>query len=99
MSLNEAHDKGRVRISYTNRRDASFGNIIFKDSTYYGIPVPKHISEKPLDPDQISGIYLKDIKKSKTQSLIFGITSATLFIVLLGALILTGLALQDLANQ
>ena len=99
VSLNEAKDKGRVRVSYTDGRDASFGNIIFKDSTYYGIPVPKHISEKPLDSINIRAIYLKDIKKSKTQSVIFGVTSATIFILLIGALILAGLALQDLANQ
>ena len=87
VSLNEAQDKGRVRVSYTNRRDASFANIILKDSIYYGIPVPKHISEKPLEPDQISGIYLKDIKKSKEQSILFGAIFGIILAVFIGTLI------------
>ena len=87
VPINEAQDKGPVRVSYTNRKDASFVNIILKDSIYYGISSYKHISEKPLDQVQIDGIYLKDLEKSKVQTIFLAATLTIFLVLFIGAII------------
>lgn len=67
VSLNEAHDRGKVKVSTFIGEDIKCKNINMQDDIYYGLSGKNEIK---LSPDQIKAIYLKDIKKSKTQTII-----------------------------
>ena len=78
VSLNEAQDKGRVKVATTYGTQMEFINMYSKDSLYYGAT---KIQDIRLDTAQISNIYLKDIKKSKTRTILLAISPAIVFIV------------------
>lgn len=70
VSLNEAYDKGRVKVKSTQGKRYWFTNIELRDSIYYGVNKQSDIR---LETALIEGIYLQDNKKSKTQSIIAGV--------------------------
>lgn len=74
-SINEAKYMGKVKVISTVGNNQSFKNIYLKDSIYFGMRGNKEIR---LNPAEISGIYLKDFKKSRTQTnvLVVGIVTA-----------------------
>ena len=62
VSLNEAYDRGNVKIKSTNGKNKKYTNIIMEDSIYYG--VQDWHNKLPILPASIDSIYLKDKKKS-----------------------------------
>jgi len=69
VSLNEAENKGKVKVTTTLGNNLEFFNIDFRDSVYYG-DYGKSRDEIALDSAQISSIYLQDIRRSKNQTTI-----------------------------
>ena len=74
-SINEAKNMGKVKVISTVGNNQSFKNIYLKDSIYFGLRGNQEIR---LNPAEISGIYLKDYKKSRTQTnvLVVGLVTA-----------------------
>lgn len=79
MSIDEAQNKGPVRVTSTHGNDIKFRNIQAKDGIYYGVNGKK---VTPIDPAQIISIHLKDIKKSKTQTAILATLLTVSFVAL-----------------
>ena len=88
VSLNDAQNQGRVKVTTTYGNDLTLINIDFRDSVYYG-DYGKSQDEISLDSAQISSIYLQDVRRSKNQttitivSLVIGIP----LIVIIGTII------------
>ena len=61
VSLDNAYDKGRVKIINTYGTNVEFKSIIMVDSIYYGV---NRGTETRLDEYQISSIYLQNHPKS-----------------------------------
>ena len=85
VSLNEAYDKGKVKVIFSSGKSARFENIILRGSSYYGRGgnSVKQFVEEPLDSLNISAIYLQDIKNSKINTWI----GVSLSVVLIGLII------------
>lgn len=62
VSLNEAYNRGNVKIKSTNGENKKYTNIIMEDSIYYG--VQDWQNKLPILPASVDSIYLKDKKKS-----------------------------------
>ena len=94
VSLNEAHDsKGMVKVTDTRGESFVFNYIELRDSIYYG--TNKEVTIR-LETSQITGIYLKDNNKSKTQTVIFWISFSVLLVAGMMALFVGMLkALED----
>lgn len=88
VSLEQAHNKGNVKMVDMNGHKHRIKNIEMKDSIYYAFIDEKRIR---LHETQISSIYLQDKKKSNTQTTFFWVTFSAIllvgFIALLGAMI------------
>ena len=67
VSLNEAENKGKVKVTTTLGDESEYDNIDFRNNGYFGTYAHGEIS---LDSAQISSIYLQDIMKSKHQTII-----------------------------
>ena len=66
VSINEAYNKGRVRVTTTQGNKVRFSEILIKDNNYYGLRGTKLTR---LDNGQILAIQLQDMKKSKSQTI------------------------------
>ena len=90
VSINEACERGSVKVTNSSGKSTRFTNIVLKDSIYYGTNSSNRFIEEPLYPINIRGIFLKDLKKSKEQSIVFG--------VVLGVpILIIGVTLIDIA--
>lgn len=78
VSLEQAYNKGKVKLVDMHGNKHTIQNIEMKDSIYYAF-----IKEKRtiLYESQISSIYLVDKKKSKTQTIIFSVTFYAILLV------------------
>ena len=94
VSANEAHNRGKVKVKSNRGISYEFSNIEMRDSIYYGVNEEVNI---PLVPSQISGIYLKDNGKSKTQTAIFWVSFTVLLVV--GSLLLLVAGLKELEKD
>ena len=94
MSLNEATNKGKVKLIDANGSVYAALNIEMQDSIYYALIKKNKIA---LVESQYSGIYLEDKQKSKEQTVIFW---ASFVIVLsLGFALMFAAALENLDNS
>ena len=66
VSIDQAFNKGRVRITTTQGNKVRFSEILIKDNNYYGLRGTKLTR---LDNGQILAIQLQDMKKSKSQTI------------------------------
>ena len=94
VSLNEATNKGKVKLIDANGRVYAALNIEMQDSIYYALIKKNKIA---LVESQYSGIYLEDKKKSKTQTVIFW--ASFVIVVGFGFALLLGQAFENLANS
>ena len=90
MSIDEAQNKGPVRVTSTQGDNIKFRNIQAKDGAYYGVN-GNRITQ--IDPAQIISIHLKDFKKSKTQTAIL----ATFLTVSVLALVIVAVVAASVA--
>ena len=88
MSLESAYDRGRVKVNCTLGDSYEFRNIELENNKYYGVGYKVRIH---LDTALITDIYLQDIKKSDTQTLIF---YASVIVVLALAFLLFALTFE-----
>ena len=88
-SINQAKNMGKVKVISTFGNNKSYKNIYLKDSLYFGLRGNKEIR---LNPAEISGIYLKDYKKSRTQTnvLVVGLVTALGIVAIVA--VVTGMA-------
>ena len=87
VPIDQAYNKGKVKVVTTPGSKYVFKNIVLEDETYSGIEGKNKIN---IDTAQVAAIYLKDIKKSKTRTIIL-ILSPVIAFVLYGAIFwLTG---------
>ena len=68
VSLEEAANRGKVKLIHTDGTFLLFKNIEMQDSIYYGFI---NNIQRPLVESNFSGIYLQDKKKSEIQTVIF----------------------------
>ena len=78
VSLNDDQNQGKVKVATTYGTEMKFTNMYFEDSLYYGIAGTQKIR---LDTTQILSVYLKDIKKSKTRTILLAISPAIILVV------------------
>ena len=99
ISLKEAYDKkgesyyynkGHVKVTTTQGDNFHFHYIDLKDSIYYGVKMRGNVigKEIPLDTAIISGVYLKNFKKSTWKTVFM-----TLGLIVLSLGILIGIEL------
>lgn len=86
VSINEALDKGNVKVTNNLGQYRQFKNIYLEGGIYYGIVQPPFWGiDIPftiaIDSANISDIYMKDIGKSNNKSLVFVIVSIGFFIL------------------
>ena len=87
VPIEQAYDKGKIKVVNTFGSKLFFKNMVIEGETYFAMQGQNKIK---IDQAQVSAIYLKDIKKSKTRTLILIISPAIAF-VLYGAIFwLTG---------
>ena len=79
ISLEEAQDKGRVKIIKTNGEKYKFTNILFQDSLYYGQKLNSNRLIK-IYVDDIESVHLYNEEKSKSRT---GVLVASIFIILM----------------
>ncbi len=96
VSLSEATNKGKVKLYDTNGYTYKFTNIEKIDSIYYGIGreyiseteyITKLDSKMPLDSVMVSEIYIKNIKKSKTRTVLVAIFALPVAYVFTGVVV------------
>ena len=82
ISLEEAQDKGRVKVVNHNGQEFKFKNILYKDSLFYG---QKSNSSELIKiyTDSIEEVYLFDEKKSKLKTILFFAALAGLHYIIL----------------
>ena len=78
VPLDDAQNQGKVKVATTYGTEMKFANLYFEDSLYYGVAGTQKIR---LDTTQILSVYLKDIKKSKTHTILLAISPAIIFVV------------------
>ena len=98
VSLNEAANKGQVRVYNNMGERFVFAKINLRDSVYYGV---KGSKETTLYAAQISGLYLHDIDASKRNSKNMekwgaGVVIAAVLGALIIFIVLPIIALKDL---
>jgi hypothetical protein len=94
VSINEAHNRGKVKVKSNRGVSYEFSNIEMRDSIYYGVNKNGDI---PLKTELITSIYLQDINKSKTQTTFFWVSFTVLMVV--GGIAILILGLQSLADE
>ena len=83
VPINEAYEKGNARVVSKLGTKFNFKNIILEDETYLGIKGKNRIK---IDTAQISAIYLKDISKSKRNTILawsLGIGVPVVFVIIM----------------
>ncbi len=87
IPIDDAIGQGRVKVVSTiNERSVFvFKTCYFKDGMYYGI---KGHKQTQLYPDQISAVYLKDVKRSKKTTLIVSLSFVAIPVLLISYTIL-----------
>ena len=75
VSIKDAQYRGKVKLINARGDIYKFSNVEMSDSIYYGINDNGKIR---LETDQVSAIYLQDIKKSKTQSIVFVVSEVVI---------------------
>jgi hypothetical protein len=68
VSIEEACNRGQVRLTTTSGMDYTFSHIYLINSKFYGDTEPDYIR---IDTSKIASIYLKTNKKSRAQTTIF----------------------------
>ena len=77
-SIEQAYDKGKVKVVNTVGTNFVFENMVMDGETYIGLDGKERIK---IDTTQVSAIYLKDVKKSKNRTIFFAISPAIVFVV------------------
>ena len=90
VSIDEAHNKGKVKVKSNRGISYEFSNIEIRDSIYYGVSKKGDI---PLKTALIASIYLQDIDKSKTKTIIAAVGASIAGI--LGLLIISSLIVAN----
>lgn len=99
FTLDQAVNKGKVKLIGKSGQVFKFDNISLIDSAYFGIGreyisktqyITKEGAKTPLDSTSISGIYIRDGKKSKKRTVwtIVGISIPATYVVLVGIAVL-----------
>ena len=83
VSLDDAQNRGIVKVMPTYGQKVYFKNIELKDSVYYGIAMKDKNGISPLYQAQISSIFIKDLKKSKRLTTIVAIVVPVVIVGLL----------------
>ena len=68
--INEAYDKGKVKVIFNSGESFKYNFISWKDNNYFGV---KGKNQTRLDPNEIMSIHLKNINKSKWNQKLFRI--------------------------
>lgn len=86
VPISLAYDKGEAKVKNLEAKEVKYQNIKLENNAYYGI---KGKQEVILDTLLISNVYLKDIKKSKQQTILnigsvgLGIAIYVIFLVVI----------------
>ena len=88
-SIKEAKYMGKVKVISAVGNSKSFKNIYLKDSVYFGIRGNKEIR---LNQSEISGIYLKDYNKSRTQTSVLVVGLVTVLGIVTIVAVVSGIA-------
>ena len=98
VSINEAFEKGSVKVISTDGGKKKYMNITMEDSIYYGFGTWGWVR---LDTNYISKIYLEDIKKSKkNKSAVIAVTVTVVVLVVVVGLVIWFLkALEEELNS
>ena len=89
VPIDQAYNKGKVKVVNTLGSKLFFKNMVLEDKTYFGIQ-GKNKTKTKIDTAQVSAIYLKDFKKSKTRSIFLAISPAIAYLVFLAIFWATG---------
>lgn len=65
VSVNEAYNKGNVRVHTTSGEKIKFQNIELMDTTYYGVTENNKVK---LDPTKISAVFLEYIRTTNNEN-------------------------------
>ena len=86
VPFDQAIDNGEAKVQNIKGKEAKYKNIKLENNDYYGIKGQKEVL---LDTLLVSNVYLKDIKKSKQQTIVnigsvgLGIAIYVIFLVLI----------------
>lgn len=86
VPIDQAIDNGEAKVQNIKGKEAKYKNIKLENNAYYGVKGQKEVL---LDTLLVSNVYLKDIKKSKQQTIVnigsvgLGIAIYVIFLVLI----------------
>ena len=83
VSLNDAQNRGIVKVIPNYGQKVYFKKIELRDSVYYGYAMKDKNGITPLYQAQISSIFIKDVKKSKQLKIIMAIAVSLVFVGLI----------------
>jgi len=83
--LHQAVNQGKVKITYQNRNWDKYENIILKNNEYYTVKRQRIKNERgiyewtdvltKIDSTTVTSVLIKDIKKSKTRTIILAVSA------------------------